>query len=162
MYRIGFGTDSHAFETEKKKLVLAGTEFEGNGLKGNSDGDAVLHALCNAICSALGKGSLSIYSDKMCSEGITDSKEYLKIPLKWMKEKGYEIENVSIALECKKPKIEPKREEMKKSLSKILEIEEERIGITATSGEGLTEFGKGNGVMVQTTVLLHNISSSIV
>jgi 2-C-methyl-D-erythritol 2,4-cyclodiphosphate synthase len=76
--RIGIGQDSHRF-SEKGKLILGGVEIQdAPKLYGNSDGDAVFHALTNAISSALGGGSLSTFSDEMCQSGITDSSEYLK------------------------------------------------------------------------------------
>ena len=77
--------------------------------------------------------------------GITDSEEYLKEALKYLDSK---ITHLSISIECKIPKISPKIEEMRKNIARILEISENQIGITATTGEGLTEFGKGNGISV--------------
>jgi len=77
--------------------------------------------------------------------GITDSKEYLKEALKYLENK---IVHVSITIECLIPKISPKIEEMRESISKLLKIAPNCVGITATTGEGLTEFGKGNGISV--------------
>ena len=79
----------------------------------------------------------------MCKNGITNSEEYLKEALKYLNEK---IVHVSISIECKIPKITPKIDEMRKNIARILNISENSVGITATTGEGLTEFGKGNGV----------------
>lgn len=77
--------------------------------------------------------------------GITNSEEYLKEALKYLND---EIVHLSISIECKIPKISPKIEEMRKNIARILNISENQIGITATTGEGLTEFGKGNGISV--------------
>ena len=77
--------------------------------------------------------------------GIKDSEEYLKEALKYLNEK---IVHLSISIECKMPKITPQIEEMRKNIARILNISEKSIGITATTGEGLTEFGKGNGIAV--------------
>lgn len=77
--------------------------------------------------------------------GITDSKEYLKEALKYLENK---IVNISITIECLTPKISPKIEEMRKSIGSLLKIAPNCVGITATTGEGLTEFGKGNGISV--------------
>lgn len=77
--------------------------------------------------------------------GIKDSEEYLKEALKHLNEK---IAHLSISIECKMPKITPKIDEMRKNIARILNISENSIGITATTGEGLTEFGKGNGIAV--------------
>ena len=81
----------------------------------------------------------------MCKNGITDSEEYLKEALKYLENK---IIHLSISIECKVPKITPKIDEMRRNIARMLNIDEKCVGITATSGEGLTEFGKGNGISV--------------
>ena len=75
----------------------------------------------------------------------TYSEEYLKEALKYLDRK---ILHISISIECKTPKISPKIEEMRKNIARILGVQENNVGITATTGEGLTEFGKGNGISV--------------
>ncbi len=82
---------------------------------------------------------------KCAKIGITDSKEYLKKAMEYLTEN---IVHVSISIECKVPKISPKINELRKSVSDVLKINENQVGITATTGEGLTEFGKGNGISV--------------
>ena len=154
MSRIGIGQDSHAFD-KNKKLVLGGVSLEGPGMKANSDGDVVMHALCNALASAVGKGSLSTYADKMYKEGITESKEYVKVALDFVKEAGFKVNNVSVSIEARIPKIDPHVKEMKRCIAGLLGIEEDDVGITATSGEGLTEFGRGKGIRCFAAVSLN-------
>lgn len=156
-YLTGLGQDSHRFvdEGEEKDLMLGGALIPGHlGLKGNSDADVILHAIFNAISQALGERSLGYYSDPICEKGITDSKEYLKVIFKIMQNRGYEVSNIGIMLECKTPKIEQNSQLIKESLSKILNLEPHLIGLTATSGEGLTDFGKGLGIQSFVTVML--------
>lgn len=150
MIRVGIGQDSHKFITKgEKKLVLGGAVIPGEkGLEGNSDGDVVLHALFNALSQAIGKRSVGFYDNKLFKKGVRNSREYIKLALKMVNESNYKISNIGIMIEAKKPIIEPYVDRMKKSISKILMIEEDRIGITATSGEGLTAFGKGLGIQV--------------
>ncbi|MCP3682552.1 MAG: 2-C-methyl-D-erythritol 2,4-cyclodiphosphate synthase [bacterium] len=156
MHRVGIGTDSHRFE-KGKKLILAGTEIEGcDGLKGNSDADVILHALFNALSQAVGERSLGTYSDDMCKNGITDSREYIKVALDMITKKGYKINNIGIMVEAGKPKLEPFHDAMKNSLSKILNLENDAIGITFTSGEDLTSFGRGEGIQAIAIVGLSN------
>ena len=147
--KVAIGQDSHAIDrnNQNKKLILGGIEFEENySVKANSDGDVVLHAITNAISGITCKNIIGEISDDMCkNKGIKNSEEYLKESLKYLKE---EIVHISIAIECKTPKITPKIEEMRKNIARILNIKENNVGITATSGEGLTEFGKGNGISV--------------
>ncbi len=143
--KVSIGQDSHRFDFEnnEKKLILAGVEFEGPAIKANSDGDVVFHAITNAISGITCVNILGKVSDEMCMSGIVDSKEYLKKALEYLEEK---IIHISITIECKIPKISPKVDEMRESIGKALGIAKNQVGITATTGEGLTEFGKGNGI----------------
>lgn len=146
--KVGIGQDSHRidYENKEKRLILGGVEFqEDYSIVGNSDGDVVLHAITNAISGVTCQNILGKVTDDMCKSGITDSEEYVKEALKYLKEK---IVHISMSIECKTPKISPKIEEMRKNIARILQIEENCVGITATTGEGLTEFGKGNGISV--------------
>lgn len=155
-FRIGFGQDSHRFSKDKnKKLVLGGCFIQDeSGLEANSDGDVILHALFNAISSAVSERSLGFYCDEMCKKGITDSKEYLKVMLDKLKQKNLRINNVSISIEAKKPRLEKHTGKIIGSLSRILDLDKERIGITYTSGENLTSFGQGQGMQCFVVVTL--------
>lgn len=146
--KVAIGQDSHRFEFEdkNKKLILGGIVFENaTPLSGNSDADVVLHSITNAVSGITCKNILGKIADDMCKSGITNSEEYLKEALKYLDSK---IIHLSISIECKTPKISPKIEDMRKNISRILDIPETSVGITATTGEGLTEFGKGNGISV--------------
>lgn len=146
--KVAIGQDSHRidYENKEKKVLLGGIEFEEDySIVGNSDADVVLHAVTNAISGITCKNVLGKITDDMCKRGITNGEEYVKEALKYLEEK---IEHISIAIECLTPKISPKVEEMRKNIARILQIKENQVGITATTGEGLTEFGKGNGISV--------------
>jgi len=157
MFRIGFGQDSHRYKSKGKNLVLGGVNFEKIKVSANSDGDAAIHALCNALEQAIGNNSFSTYADKMCQKGITDSKEYLKIAVIHIEKAGYKINNIGLSFECQVPQILPVAERMRKILAPILKIKKNQIGINATSGEKLTAFGKGEGVQVFAIVSLIKI-----
>jgi len=146
MIKVAIGQDSHRFDfgNPDKKLVLGGVAFDGPALSGNSDADVVLHALTNAISGITGVNILGGTADKLClEEGITDSSVYVREALKHFTGK---ICHVSFSIECLKPKITPKIPDMKRSIANLLNISEKDIGITATTGEGLTDFGKGLGI----------------
>lgn len=148
--RVGFGQDSHKFSADPaRKLFLGGVEVPGEpGLEGNSDADVVAHALCRALEQAIGGKSFSVYADKMSKIGINDSMEYLKKATEHIWKEGYEINNVGISIEAKRPNISSIADRMKNVLSKTMKIGPDTIGINATSGEGITAFGKGEGVQV--------------
>lgn len=146
--KTGIGQDSHSFEKDKiKKLVLAGVEFENHeGLKGNSDADVVLHSITNAISSITGRNIIGKVADDMCKKGIYDSTKYLQEAFNDLNLQEWEIQNIAISIECSTPKISPKIEKMKNNIAKILNITNKDVGITATTGEYLTAFGKKQGI----------------
>ncbi len=147
---VGIGQDSHRFDFEDKdkKLILGGIVFEGcHPLKGNSDADVILHSITNAVSGVTGINILGNISDELClDKGIKDSSIYLKEALKYLGNK--KIVHLSISIECLKPKITPKLAEIRSSISELLGIPGNSIGITATTGEGLTQFGQGLGIQV--------------
>ena len=142
----GIGQDSHAFSRDvNKPLVLAGITITDHiGLQGNSDADVVLHALCNALSSISGTTILGAITDTMCKQGITDSKLYLEKAIQTMQ--NHALVHIAISIECKTPKLSPWIATMRSSLAGLTKLKTDQIGITATSGEGLTAFGKGEGI----------------
>ncbi|QNU67550.1 2-C-methyl-D-erythritol 2,4-cyclodiphosphate synthase [Ruminiclostridium herbifermentans] len=146
--KVGIGQDSHKFDLNntQKKFILGGVVFDGvTPLAGNSDADVVLHALTNAISGVTGVNILGEIADKMCLEnGITDSSAYVLEALKYLD--NIKIVHVSITIECSYPKISPKIAEMQKVIGELLGLPENSVGITATTGEGLTAFGQGKGI----------------
>lgn len=154
--KVGIGQDSHRFDFDDKdkKLILGGILFEDcPPLSGNSDADVVLHSITNAISGVTCVNILGKISDDLClNKGIKDSTIYLKEALKYLK--GRKIVHVSISIECLAPKITPKIPEMRSSISKLLDIPEDSVGITATTGEGLTQFGQGKGIQVFSCVTI--------
>ena len=146
--KTGLGQDSHAFEIKNyKPLILGGVTFDHpKGLSGNSDADVILHSLTNAISSITGQNILGVKADELCQQGITDSAEYLKLAL--IDLNGWHIDHVAIAIECLVPKITPQLDILKSSIADLMNTNVNNIGITATTGEGLTAFGKGEGIQV--------------
>lgn len=142
----GIGQDSHRIENTKKELIIGGVKFDEDfSLSANSDGDVVLHALTNAISSITSVNILGKIADDMCKNGITNSCYYVKEALKYMP-KDIKIIHVSISIEALKPKFAPKIDNMRNHISKLLNIDISDVAIQATTGENLTEFGKGNGI----------------
>lgn len=154
MYRVAIGQDSHRFVEgdSNKKLMLGGIKIEGcPALMGNSDADVVLHAITNAISGISCVNILGRIADELClKEGITDSRAYVEKALETLKDK--KIVHVSISIEALRPKLSPHIEKMRESIANLLGIDRNSVGITATTGEGLTEFGRGNGIFC--TVIL--------
>ncbi len=148
MIKVGLGQDSHIFDFDnnQKKFILAGLNIKGvPPLKGNSDADVVLHAITNAFSSISGVPVLGQLACELClKQGILDSKVYLQKSLEFLPD--WNIDHIAISIECKTPKLLPHIKEMRQSVAKIVKIPISAVGITATSGEGLSEFGKGKGI----------------
>lgn len=146
--RTGIGQDSHRFLSPEfsKPCILAGLIFEdAPGFNANSDGDVILHAICNAISSVTGVLILGNIADDLClKDGITDSEVYLTEAMKTLGKQ--KVSHVAITIEAKKPKIKGRIPEMRQNISRIMGLDVSQVGITATSGEGLTDFGCGDGV----------------
>ena len=150
MFKTSIGQDSHRFEPEgsAKTLMLGGIEIPGcPGLTGNSDADVILHAITNAVSGISGVNILGKTADELCLEkGITDSSVYLEKALDTLKD--YKVTHLSLTIEGKRPNLEAYIQDIKKSLAELLSLTPSDIGLTATTGEGLSEFGKGNGIQV--------------
>lgn len=146
--RTGIGQDSHRFLSieASKPCVIAGIIFDdAPGFNANSDGDVVLHAICNAITSLTSVLILGAIADDLClKDGITDSEVYLKEAMKTLGKQ--QISHVAVTLEGKKPKFKDHFLEMRENIARIMNLNVSEVGITATSGEGLTDFGCGDGV----------------
>jgi 2-C-methyl-D-erythritol 2,4-cyclodiphosphate synthase len=152
VFLTGLGQDSHKFGGNAP-LILGGVVFENHqGLIANSDGDVVLHALTNAISSITCKNILGKIADEMCQNGITDSKEYLLVALTDLQHLGFQLEHIAISLECLTPKITPNISKMQENIAKITQLQPHNIGITATTGEGLSDVGKGLGVFASVVI----------
>ncbi|MBF8263758.1 MAG: ispF [Parachlamydiales bacterium] len=159
IYRTGIGQDSHRFlpADSSKPCVIGSLIFEGvPGLDADSDGDVALHAICNAITSLSGVPILGGIAIDLCrKDGITDSTVYLQRALQTLGKQ--KIVHVAMTIEGKRPRFEEKIMSMRRKIAHLLSVSEKQVGITATSGDGLTDFGCGDGLQcfcLLTTVLV--------
>jgi 2-C-methyl-D-erythritol 2,4-cyclodiphosphate synthase len=152
MFKTGIGQDSHRIQeaTEgqsSRPFLLAGIPLPVSySLQGNSDSDVVLHAITNAISGITCKPILGPVADALCKQGITDSKAYLDLALADLQAMDYRLTHVSVTLECQRPKLIAHFPAMRAKLAAFLSLTLGDIALTATSGEGLTDFGLGHGV----------------
>ena len=150
MICCALGQDSHRFEEESTKpLVLGGVVIEGaKGLKANSDGDVLLHALTNAVSGITGRNILGPAADALCQAGFTDSWVYLNEALRDLQKAGGKILHVSFSVEAAAPRFFSQIPAIRQRVAGMLHLSPAHVGLTATSGEGLTAFGKGEGIQV--------------
>lgn len=126
--------------------MIGGILFEDvPGLDHDSDGDVVFHAICNAITSVTGVPILGgIVNELLKKDGYTDSSIYVEHALKTLK--NIKISHVALSIEGKRPRMQEKLEPMRKKIADLLHIDLSQIGITATSGDGLSDYGCGDGL----------------
>lgn len=145
--RTGLGLDSHRFVEgdSNRPLILGGVLFDdAPALSGNSDADVILHALTDAVSGVSGVTIIGAVADKMCREGITDSKAYLQLALESLG--VWRLTHISIVLECLRPKIDSKVSVLRESIADLVGLERADVCITATTGEQLNDVGQGLGI----------------
>jgi len=156
-FTVGFGEDSHAFD-KKNGLFLGGVKFKKyKKLKADSDGDVMMHALVTAILQALNRGSLGEFTDPLYARGIKDSKIYLARAVDLVEKENWGIEKINFIIEGLKPKIDPMKHRMINVISRLTKTPEELITIAAHTGEGLTEFGRGEGIRCQCLIMMERL-----
>ena len=151
----GIGYDVHAFE-EKKKMFLGGVHIKSDfGFKAHSDGDVLIHSLIDALLGAIGAGDIGeFFSDTNEKYKNISSRILLEHIVKFINNVAYEIVNIDISIIAQQPKINPYKNEIKSSLSKILDLEKQFINIKATTSEELGFIGRNEGIAVQSIALV--------
>lgn len=153
--RVGFGFDVHQLK-EGKELWLGGIKiFHTKGAVGHSDADVLIHAICDALLGAAGLRDIGFHFPDTSSEfkGI-DSKILLERVNLLLKKEGYSIGNIDCTLVLELPKINLHIEEMKKTLSSILNVEVNDIGIKATTNEKMGFVGREEGICAYAVALI--------
>ena len=148
IYLSTLGQDSHRFGEPGGtcSIMLGGVSIPSDRpVIANSDGDVILHAITNAISGYTGKIVLGGIADKLClEEGIKDSSVFLEKAIEDIS--GAKIIHCSVSVECLVPKIKPHLDAIRSKIAELLDLPESSVGLTATTGEGLTSFGKGEGI----------------
>lgn len=142
MIKTGFGFDIHRLE-EEGSFPLAGVSIQGKKVIAHSDGDILLHALSNAILSALGKEDIGTYfPDNEAKTKDRNSKDILLFAIEERKKKHYHLNNIAVTILLEKPKLSPYKTQIKKSLCSLLQLEEENVSILANTREKLGPIGE--------------------
>ncbi|KAF1714421.1 2-C-methyl-D-erythritol 2,4-cyclodiphosphate synthase [Pseudoxanthomonas yeongjuensis] len=153
--RIGQGIDVHAFGPGDH-LMLGGIRVpHDQGVEAHSDGDVVIHALCDAMLGALALGDIGRHfppSDPQWKDA--DSRAFLRHCNGLLGEHGWRVGNADITVICERPKVGPHAEAMRAQLADDLGIDSGDIGIKATTSEKLGFTGRGEGIAAQAVVLL--------
>ncbi|MDH3219711.1 MAG: 2-C-methyl-D-erythritol 2,4-cyclodiphosphate synthase [Gammaproteobacteria bacterium] len=153
--RIGHGYDVHAF-TPGDGFVLGGVVIEcGRSIVAHSDGDVLVHALCDALLGALGRGDIGrLFPDSDDRNRQRDSREFLREVKKMVDGDGYRLGNADITVILQAPRMAPYVDAMKKLLAQDLGCAAAAINIKATTTEKLGFIGREEGIAVDAVVLL--------
>ncbi len=155
MYRIGQGFDVHAFATNRD-LILGGVKFDYElGLAGHSDADVLAHTIMDALLGALCIGDIGkLFPDTDPAFKNANSMILMQRVYEIIQEKGYEIVNLDATIMCEKPKILPKREQIRKNVADILKTHIDNVNVKATTTEKLGFTGRREGIASICVVLL--------
>lgn len=155
IYRTGFGFDLHRLEPGRK-LFIGGAEIpHTKGFLGHSDGDLVLHALCDAVLGALCAGEIGILfppTDESI-KGISSVKIVKKV-LEIVRSRHAQIEHIDATIITQEPKIKPHYETVRKSLAKVFEMPLENVSFKSKSHEHVGEIGRGEAAMCHAVATL--------
>jgi 2-C-methyl-D-erythritol 2,4-cyclodiphosphate synthase len=155
--RIGFGYDSHRFDAGRP-CILAGVRIpDSPGLAGFSDGDAVAHAVADAVLGAASLGDIGSHfphGDERWRDA--DSMELLRRISRMVREAGYVVSNVDLTVICERPRIGPYSDEMRRGLAAVLDIAPADVSVKGKSNEQMGWEGKEEGVAVHAVALLRS------
>jgi 2-C-methyl-D-erythritol 2,4-cyclodiphosphate synthase len=145
--RIGHGFDVHAFG-EGDHVMLGGVRVaHDRGVLAHSDGDVVVHALCDAMLGALALGDIGRHfppSDPRWKGA--ESLRFLRHCNALLRERGWRVGNADITVICERPKVGPHREAMRAKIAEILKLDLARVSVKATTTEGLGFTGRREGI----------------
>ncbi|MCA1946654.1 MAG: 2-C-methyl-D-erythritol 4-phosphate cytidylyltransferase [Armatimonadetes bacterium] len=147
--RTGLGYDIHRFSSDPDRcLVLGGVRFEGSpGLDGHSDADALMHAVTDALLGAASLGDIGVHFPNTDPRWRNAPSEvFLARAGELLKESGWSVWNIDVALVAERPKVVPRSAEIRANLARILGIPEDRVGLKATTNERLGAIGRGEGI----------------
>jgi len=154
--RVGYGYDVHQLK-EGEELWLGGIKLDSNkGIVAHSDGDVMIHAICDALLGAANMRDIGYHFPDTSSDfKKIDSKILLQRVNSLLKEKDYKIGNIDCTLCMEKPKIKPHIDKMQEKLAEVLHISVDQISIKATTKEKLGFIGREEGVDCAAVVLIY-------
>lgn len=155
MMRIGHGYDAHRF-VPGRPLILGGVTIpHDRGMAAHSDGDVLIHALCDALLGAAALGDIGRhFPDTSKDYENIDSRILLRKVIALLQEKSLRVGNVDVTVITQKPKLASFIPEMRKYLAADLLVNEEQVNIKATTTEGMGFTGRGEGIAAHAVAML--------
>ncbi|HET7372409.1 MAG TPA: 2-C-methyl-D-erythritol 2,4-cyclodiphosphate synthase [Gemmatimonadaceae bacterium] len=145
--RVGIGYDSHRF-APPGPLVLGGVLIPSDvHLEGHSDGDAVAHAITDAVLGAAGLGDIGeMFSDADPANRGRDSIDMLRSAVKRIETAGFKVQNVDVVVIAEQPRVGPHRQPMRVRLSQALGVDADCVSVKGKTNEGMGWIGRGEGI----------------
>lgn len=158
MYRIGHGYDTHSFEIGRP-LILGGVTIpHDKGMRAHSDGDVIIHALCDALLGAAGLGDIGQhFPDTDARFSNADSRIFLREVVQKISDRRYEINNVDVTVLAQAPKLAQYLPAMKSKLAEDMLITDEQINLKATTTEKMGFVGREEGIACYATALISRV-----
>lgn len=153
--RIGQGYDAHKF-APGRQLVLGGVNIEHDqGLLAHSDGDVLIHALCDALLGAAALGDIGQhFPDTSATYKNIDSRILLRGVVERLQEKAYQVHNIDITVVAQKPKLAAYIPAMRECLAKDMGVNVDQVSVKATTTEGMGFTGRSEGIACYAVVLI--------
>ncbi len=154
-FRVGLGYDVHQLKAGRASR-LGGVDIPSDiGPDGHSDADVLLHAICDAILGAAGLRDIGYHFPNTSDDfKDADSRNLLRRVMELIEEKGYQVGNVDATLVSEVPKIAPYIAEIKASIAKLCKVEDDAVGVKATTSEKVGFIGRKEGIEAHAVVLL--------
>ncbi len=164
LWRIGHGYDLHRLDAiapdgPGRPFILAGITLDHpKGPVGHSDGDAVYHAVTDAILGALGEPDIGqLFPDTDPRHEAADSSVFLKAAAQKMREAGYAVGNLDITVVCERPKLSPHKKQMIANIAHLLGCDSSQVNLKGKTHEQVDAVGEGRAIEVHAVVLLTTV-----
>lgn len=147
--RIGVGYDSHRFDDERP-LILGGVRIpDAPGLRGHSDGDAVAHAVTDALLGAAGSGDIgTLFPDTDPDNEGADSIGMLAAAVRRLEAENYQVVNIDVTVIAERPRIGPHAAAMRERLAETVHARPSAVSVKGKTNEGMGWIGRGEGIAV--------------
>ncbi len=166
--RIGHGYDLHRLDSiapngPGRPFILAGIELDHpKGPVGHSDGDAVYHAVTDAILGALGEPDIGqLFPDTDPQNEAVDSRVFVEAAAQKMREAGYAVGNLDITVVCERPKLSPHKKQMIANIARLLSCDSSQVNLKGKTHEQVDAIGEGRAIEVHAVVLLTSAAAPV-
>ena len=153
--RIGLGIDMHRLHPGRP-CVLGGVTFDCEvGPLGHSDGDAVLHAACDAVLGAAGLDDIgTLFSDTDPNQKDRDSADFCRETMALVEQRKLKVWSMDVVIETEQPKLKPKRQAMRERIAELFALDPDRVNVKGKTGEKVDAVGRGEACRATVIALL--------